>query len=1171
MNRLTPNQQKALNYNKHISLTANAGSGKTFVLSNRFIEIALRERIPLNRIVAITFTEKAASELYKKISGNIEELLITSLDSQERKQLEGMRRQLVSSNISTIHSFCLNILKEFPVEAELDANFIPIDEILSSELIEVSTEQIIKEALSNEDIEKIKKLIRMFSSKRNLSKELQTLVKNFPKIIFIEEKIYRNSPEKIAEYYDKIIIEYFEKLIGRKLNQLVENLKLINQTILEDKRDNNLALEISGKIDNLKKNLNIKDIIQSLSDIKGIIFTKSGKVLTKGYLKKDLRCNIELQCCEVESVLEYLEMFINYGNEKDIWFELSLFGMEMLYFFRKCLNYYEEYKTENGYLDFEDILFKTYNILRNSKVNDFLSGKYNYLMIDEFQDTNEIQYNIFLPLLDNLKKGNLFVVGDEKQSIYMFREAEPEIFRRTKEDIAKVSGEESLLKLPDSFRMKPELCLFTNKLFRNIFNDPDPLFNEVNSSDLICAQEQEKPGKTEILFYNEDDGKEKSESGLVVKRLIDLITEGNGKYNWSDIAILCRKRKSFSELEKKLAEFNIPFIIMGGKEFYQRQSVCDIYNYFSFLLENGNDTALVGLLRSPFFSLSDNDIYQISQAEGKTVWQKVKSLRMKNIKCGRVYDTLHGHIVLSMEIDFALLLRKILNESSFLSIISSRPDGAQETANIEKIVSLTFNFMREGYRTLYDYVNFLKESILEKEDEPQASISNSSDAVKIMTLHQSKGLEFPIVVLYKCNEVTTKNIVKAKSIIADKYLGLLTKIPPNSNYYLPYQSSTINEISNYISRKKENAEAKRLFYVGITRAREHLIISFESNDELKLNSGSFIQMLKNALDVDFSKDFIEIDGKLTHLIYKGANYENVEKTMYLKIPIIKTLQRGENVSSEPSTVKDKLLKIIPYKDTISGEIISATKFSIYDKCPLRYFYQYELGLKLNTKGFINIDEHKITGGNMPNGSLKGRIIHSLLEEKNVIGDLSTRIKIKIEEENLSILENSDFITDITESLKKYYNSDIYKEIISAENYRNEYELLAMEGDYFLQGRLDKVIFKDDRIKIIDYKTGKTSTSELKGEGEQYLSQLKFYAYILNRFFADTEIFELQVVFIDKSEIKVQFQLNKKDLVLFKQEIVKMIEALRAWRFTKNLDYCTKCGFSNHKYKCIKKK
>ncbi len=1170
MNRLTPNQQKALDYTNHISLTANAGSGKTFVLSKRFIEIVLKEKIPLTRIVAITFTDKAASELYKKISEQIEELLIASQDRQETKQLESMRRQLISSNISTIHSFCMNILREFPVEAELDANFILIDEKLSLELIELSIEKIIRESLNNEDGERVKMLIRMFSSKNILEVELKTLVKNFTKVLFIEDKIYGLSTEEITKYYDKIIIEYFEKLIGSKLIQIKSNLILINQTVIEDKKDNELALKVSGCIARLTNNLNINQVIQTLSDIKETIFTKTGKISARGYLKKDLRSNIELQCAEVESNLEYLKIFKNFGEEKKIWYDLSKFGKEMLYFFRKCLNYYEDFKTENGYLDYEDILFKTYNILKNPKVSEFLSEKYNYLMIDEYQDTNEIQYNIFLPLLDDLKKGNLFVVGDEKQSIYMFREAELEIFQRTKADIVKVSGLASQLKLPDSFRMKPDLCLFTNALFREVFNNPDSLFNEVNPSDIICAQSENETGTIEILFYNKDKEIEKSESELVAKRIINLIFEGKGKFTWGDIAILCRKRKSFSELEKKLAAFNIPFIIMGGREFYQRQSIYDIYNYFSFLLENENDTALVGLLRSPFFSLSDNDIYLILQEDGKTFWQKINSLRIKKPVFEKVCDMLKENILLAVDIDFASLLRKILRESSFISVISSRVDGVQETANIEKLVLLTSDFMREGYKTLYDYVNFLKESILEKEDEPQASISEGLNAVKIMTLHQSKGLEFPVVVLYQCNDVTQNNIVKTKTVIADKNFGLLTKMPIENSYYLPYQSSTINEISNFISGKKEYAEAKRLFYVGVTRAKEHLIISFESNNKQKVNAGSFIFMLKNALNVDFERDFINVGGKLTYLIQQDGNYKNVEKNRHVEIPILNNMPGVPLMVIEPQIIKDKILEISSITDTISGDTISATKFSLFSQCPLRYYYHFELGVRTGDKKLTDEVKNK-TGGKILNGTVKGKIIHSLLEEKTALENIITRVKIKSAELNLLVQEETRLVKEIYEDLSKYYASETFKEITEAENYNNEFELYVKEGDYYLYGRIDKVIFYNDKIKILDYKTDDILPAEIKKRGDQYLSQLKFYAYILSRFFVDTQIFELQVVFIKNPEVKVQFRLNKLDIKQMKDEIGKMIEALKTWTFIKNTDYCPGCSFKCDKLNCIKEK
>src|ERR1035437_5537987 len=1049
MNKLTPHQSNALNYHNHISLTANAGSGKTFVVSKRFVEIALKEKIPLSKIVAITFTDKAASELYKKISECIEELLKTTENNSEVKQLENIRRQLISSNISTIHSFCLNILKEFPVEAELDANFIPIDEKLSSELIEMSVDKMIKESLNNENNERIKKLIRMFSSRTVLAGELESLIKNYVKILFIEDKIYTKSTEEIIEYYNKIISEYFEKLIGNELTDIYNNLIIINNIVLTDKPDNSIALNASAFINKLSSRQQKKELLETLFEITNIILTKNGTIAARGYLKSILRDNVKREYEEIELLFKQLDMFALNENEKEIWRDLYLFGKEILYFFRKSLTIYEESKSENGYMDYEDILYKTYNILKNPRVSEFLGDKYRYLMIDEYQDTNELQYNIFLPLLDNLKRGNLLVVGDEKQSIYMFRDAELEVFRKTNEDIAGISGVTSLLKLPDSFRMKQELCCFTNILFKNLFDVPDPLFNEVEHSDLICAGREDDHGEIEILFNNIGNQKGNTESDLVVKRLINLVNNEEGKYKWGDIAVLCRKRKAFSELEKKFAEYKVPFIIMGGKEFYQRQSVYDIYNYFSFLLENNNDTALVGLLRSPFFAFTDDDIYKLSLYEGVNYWKIIEKIKYEDQRWAKVYTSLNENILLSGDIDFSVLLRKILRESSFLAIMAAMADGAQEIANIEKLISLTSDFLKEGYKTLYDFVNFLKLSIEEKYDEPQASISEESNAVKIMTLHQSKGLEFPVVVLYKSNETIKKNTIKTKSILADKAFGLLTKIPLQNNYYNPYQSTTINNLSDYIVEKKEMAETKRLLYVGVTRAKEHLIISFESKENLKIKHGFFIWMLKKGLDIDFDKDLYRTEGSLTFLVNEEGNYFNKEKIVSINIPIFKDIQLINPLKSEPPRLTEKNVKIRVIENHLSGDIISATKFSVFSQCPMKYYLRYEAGLNLANNDFTLFDRNVTGPENEFDSRLKGRIIHTLLEEEIDQKDLYDKTHILFNKEKISHDEKKKLLNDILQDLGEYYSSEKYKKINSFAKYKNEYEIYLKMDKYYL--------------------------------------------------------------------------------------------------------------------------
>jgi ATP-dependent helicase/nuclease subunit A len=1169
MNKLTPHQLNALNYHNHISLNANAGSGKTFVLSKRFVEIALKEKVPLNKIVAITFTDKAASELYKKISDSIEELLLNSNSPSDIKQLENLRRQLISSNISTIHSFCLNILKEFPVEAELDANIVPIDEDLSTELIEISVDKMIKESLTNDDKDRIKKLIRMFSSKNMLASELESLIKNYTKVFFIEDKIYSKNPEEIIEYYNSISSEYFDKLIVSELQSIVDKLNLINNIVLTEKPDNTIALTAVPLINRLLTGLQKNEIIETLFSLKNILLTQAGTVCAKGYLSSSIRVNVFKECEGIELFFKLLKIFTPNENEKEIWTELSLFGKEILFFFRKALSIYEESKSENGYLDYEDILYKTYNILKNPSVRDYLGEKYRYLMIDEYQDTNELQYNIFLPLLDNLKRGNLLVVGDEKQSIYMFRDAELEVFRKTKEDISGISGNASLLNLPDSFRMKPEICLFTNILFRNLFQTPDSIFNEVEHSDLICARDENDHGAIEILVNQLKDQTVTTESELVVKRLINLVNDSEGKYKWGDIAVLCRKRKSFSELEKKFAEYKVPFNIMGGKEFYQRQSVYDIYNYFSFLLENNNDTALIGILRSPFFAFTDDDIYELSLYEGWTYWQKIIKIKDIDLRWGKIYLILNENTLLSRDLDISFLLRKILRESNFLAVMASRQDGMQETANIEKLISLTADFMREGYKTLYDYVNYLKLSIAEKDDEPQASISEESNAVKIMTLHQAKGLEYPVIVLYKCNETTQKTIVKTKKIHADKIFGLLTKMPLHEDYYTPYLSTSINSLSDYISDKKDMAETKRLFYVGITRAKDHLIISFESKENAKLQNGSFAWMLQKGMDIDFEKDLFTTSGSLSFLINQGENYLNKEITLPLNIPIIKDINVASPVLNVSPLLNKKYTKIDPIEDHISGEIISATRFSIFSQCPMKYFLRFEVGLNLINENIPHLDINTNDDNYEIDSTLKGKIIHSLLEKDIKQEELLNYATLIIEKEKIPPGGKENLLDDILKDLNKYYSSEKYKELNSALNFKNEFEIYHKMDEFYLYGRIDKVLINDKKITIIDYKTDKITSKDVKARSAQYLSQVKFYSYMLSRLNPHIQNYELQIVFIKNPDATVHFEINKNEFPAIENEILKMIDTLRTGDYIMKNDQCKECIYSVNRLKCIK--
>ncbi len=378
-------------------------------------------------------------------------------------------------------------------------------------MIELSVEELIKRSFNSPRRRQLKYLIRIFSSKNSFAKESIKLIKYRKKVIGISNSIYSKSENEIAGFFRSTFHDYVDKILHLNLEQLIVSVDSINDAVIENKAENEIAANTKKILAQIKKEKQNENLLIQLKQIKDLILTKSLAVASRGYLNnKDSREELTTQISFTEKYFNDFKKVLEIEDNPEIEIELAKFGKTMIQFFEKGLEIYNSKKSEEGYLDFEDILLLTQEILKKESVRANLSQKFKYIMVDEYQDTNEIQYEIFLPILDYLKYGNLFVVGDEKQSIYMFRDADLEVFTKTKNEIEIASGKERLLSLPDSFRMAPALCLFTNYLFQNLFASPNNIFNEVEHADLICARDDSIKGKVEILIPEEDEnGKNK--------------------------------------------------------------------------------------------------------------------------------------------------------------------------------------------------------------------------------------------------------------------------------------------------------------------------------------------------------------------------------------------------------------------------------------------------------------------------------------------------------------------------------------------------------------------------------------------------------------------------------------------------------------------------------------
>ena len=1195
MSKLTPHQELALNTTGHMALTANAGSGKTFVLARKYLDALLKENLEISSVAAITFTEKAASELYQKISILIDEKIDGSKSKAEKKQLEKIRRQLVSANISTIHSFCISVLREYPVEAELDARFIPIDEKLSEELIELSVEEMIRSSFENELInEDLKYLIRIFSSKIKLQNQIVKLINNRKNVFSVKERIYSLSEDKIAEFFFEEYSKNFLIIWNKQRNYFIEIIRIISDAVHKDDPKNVIVAELYSRLEKLQTEKELTQLLKLLDELKSLAFTDKYQIRKRGYLKKESAETLADEISIAEDLMKSIHAFQIPGNHKEIELELAKFGKKLLTFFEFALSVYEVKKKNEGFIDYEDILLHTKLLLENNGVQKAISDKYKFIMVDEFQDTNEIQYQIFLPILDYLKGGRLFIVGDEKQSIYKFRDAEIEIFNLTRSDIRNSVGENNLLVLPDSFRMTPAICTFCNYIFKHLFNEPDESFGEVPATDLVCARVDDKTGHVEFLISREDEQSVKnSEAELVAKKISYLIKEN--KYSYKDICILVRKRKYFADLEKVFIKFEIPFTIVGGRGFYQRQTIADVFNYLSFLADENNSSALVGLLRSPFFNVSDSKLFEISLNKGRSFWRKL-NLANYDAEIAKISEILSENISMCSSVSLPDLIHKIINDRNFLSIISSRNDSDQEVANLNKLISIARNFNAVGFRNLYDFLSFMKDSIASLADESQASITLNTEAVQMMTIHQSKGLEFPVVFLFKTDEAGISNSIKTGEVKVDKKYGLLTKVPVDQNYFEEYQSAPIALMHNYFEEKKNNAELKRLMYVALTRAKDELYITSAIKKDASFKKDTFINLLAKGLKSDFLVDEIIFSDQLELLRIENESFVNKNLQITLRIPI--TTEIELELSDREDKIKNVAqaeINTAPLYSQEKGEIISASKVSIYSQCPLKYLLTYEYGFgKLNSdflhfkfdgklknrKYFsdaaledeIDVDDFRFESFENEikdyDSALYGRLFHKAMEKSfypNQIDDfVSDEFGAELKDGQIS----EKILHRLQNDLKSFSKSNSYALLSAAKNYKNEFEIYVADHDYYLHGIIDKIIFNEKKISIYDYKTDDIEKKEIKKHSEYYLMQLKFYLYIASKLFSEFDTFEGSLVFVKHPDDIVTLNYDRSKLKVLEREITDIINSIGMKNSEKNIKHCRVCSFSGLTNKCI---
>ncbi len=1241
---LTPEQLEALSFDRHIALTANAGSGKTSVLQQRYVNILMsneKATEPRN-VVAITFTREAASEILAKVSKNIEDRIEKETHLPKKIRLARIRDKLNNTPISTIHSFCSSLLRSFPIETNLPPNFGELTNYEKKEIYSNSIVQAMEEWLENGNIdrrERIRKLIFTFGRK-NVEDGIRFLLFKRERFEWLKRFYEENSQEDFLQIRDELIIR---KLTENTIITLEKASELVDLLVKRNpEKFSNLKLssnEIGNIIVEFEKFIN--DIKSSLkTGIIGNILLKTGVLIKTLFNENVIKAGYSINLTTAKKYLEEDEIFyfnqylINLQDIAPICtsYDYSESDKELFHFAKlfteitsDVIDIINDEKEVLAGIDFDDQLIKTSELLNNDEVVRKIRRKIKYLMIDEFQDTNELQYDIVKKLIPELtgKKVNgtlnFYVVGDEKQSIYGFRNADVRVFEKAKKDIAEtnrrdyeelviplnpplekgenkdnnpplekgenkdnnpplekgenkdnstptvngVNNKFGNLNLTVTFRLAPVPAAFVNKVCGKLFEKVESEY-DVSYSSLVCHKEisriiEKENINNEIDLANKDFGnvtflitdfKNSGEESEVISEAKSLalyiknLAIKQGK-DWSDFGILGRSRKGFDELISEFQEQNIPYILHSGKGFYKSQEVVDVCSILSFLHNHDDNKALAAALRSPYFKISDEILFKAGEIKNcYSLWSKFKkycdSIEEKVISkdivskeeqnCLRALKILTELSYRAVRISIPQLIHKIIDLCSWNSVISELPSEKQMKANINKLIQIARDFEKRGFKNLYDFVEQVKGTISADLTESEAVFLSDENAVNIMTIHASKGLEFDTVCLYNSDNSHTRN---TPYIISDDFGFSFKMIARDETIDINKEIITPTYLlANDKQNKAEWAESKRLLYVALTRAENNIIISGSINKKRQTGfQKSELYMIMKSLDdkLTLSGDLKEMSICDSLKSYHNNQFHILKIKYTVKFLFNYSEKTDFELNGRINQKPEPCMLLTGVKSDIDNEVFSATKLMTFQNDSEEYAKRYLFGLpSVDDINYDSINHIDKTRDDDVVGSLAGTLIHSVLERikdwlksdagiddkilrkviDNVISDSNKKISNKL---SGRIFSECSSVANTT--LIKLYAKHI-KESIPEQTLQMVYknDLLLVKTDLLIKNA-------SGEWEVWDWKTNRVGSNEVKNTLIKYYElQMKIYIYFLMKLYPEQKNFKARLLFTRLAKI-----------------------------------------------------
>ena len=1173
------------------------GSGKTAVLVERIINKVLNEKINIDEILVVTFTNAAASEMRERVL----DAIYKKLDEEpENENLQKQITLLNKASICTIDSFCLEVVRNYFYELEnISPNFRIADtseiELLKQEVID----DIFEEKYEKED-EDFTKLINIYTSYRDDTplKDLVLKIYSYIQSNPFPEK-WLNDKIEIFNLEDKLEEDFSNTIWGKELLKEVREIVVDSITAL-NRIEKHLSVEPElekfwqtirsdiEQLETLKEHTNSWDNAYTIANnLEFVIWPRKSSNLEIKEKAKEARDEVKekikniskkiLICNSKEANQDIYDMYIVLKKLEDLILEFQ--------------TEFSKRKRDKNIVDFHDIEHFALKILlktdeeghiEKSEIAKKYQNKFKEVAIDEYQDSNLVQEYILTAVSNNK---NIFMVGDVKQSIYKFRQAMPELFLSKydnyKKEEEKGENDDLKIQLFKNFRSKKNVLDFTNIIFQDIMSNQlgDILYNEEEYLNLGANypeinqnqkteihiiqtkdKECEENNNGEQIIQDESDGEIEEhiedielEARFVANKIKELIANKFQVYDrkkeeyrdieYKDIVILLRATsKSAPIFEQELLNLSLPVFSDSSQEYLDSIEIQTIMSLLKIIDNPIQDIPLVTVLRSPIGKFTDDELIQIRLSDKKddfyTCMQKAKISvdRKLSDKIEQFLNNLDNWRKEQEYLALDELIWKIYSDTGYYNYVSLMPNGMLRQANLRMLFERAKQYETASFKGLYNFIHFIEKVHLSSGDLGAAKIiGENENVVRIMSIHKSKGLEFPVVFLSSTGKQFNLMDLN-ESILLHQEMGIGVKY---IDYEKQIQYDTLSKaaIRNKILTETLSEEM-RILYVALTRAKEKLFITgiqkdydkikekmmgqieqYPLNDENKINP-ILLKKYKKYLDwimlvYMYEKEDITDIAEL-HIHNKLELLKSLEKSKDEDIDVIGLLDNHNlnNLSAKFKNIED-IQNVIENKYKYEASIAIPTKTSVTE---LKELANENNRTIRNVESFLNEEDSKSSYDKFEipkfmksdeqeklTGARKGTLLHLCMQKleigkeyelsniKELVNNLKEReIITQLEAENINLNAILKFTkSDIWEELKNakevHREEPFYMTIPAREIYKKD-----VEEKILVQGIIDLYyIDRNDNLVLLDYKTDylENGAEELI---QKYDNQLQLY-------------------------------------------------------------------------------